>query len=397
MWHRVCFCVRVLEPIDGQPAVPRSWLRALVLPLIALTWLAVLVLIGWLLSHLTRTILLITLSGVLAFAFTPVANWLERWLPRAWSIAVAYFVGVSIVLGFGGYIIVTAVVQVVALVTDLPGYQQQAQNLFPQVAALLAPIGIGPDTLASLQQQAIATIEAAGTAIARESVGRIAEVFGSVVDFVLILILSVYMALDGSRLAHWLKTETPGRRTRARAQLLVALTSRVIGGYVRGVLTLAVLIGGLVGLGMGILGVPYAVLLGVLAFFMEFVPILGVFISGAASLVIALLYFREVLRPVLVLLYFVIVHIIEGDVVGPRIMGKAVGIHPATGLIALVAGTELFGVWGALFAAPVAGLLQAIAAAAWIELRAGAPRVIVETVAEEGATKLASSVDPRVG
>jgi predicted PurR-regulated permease PerM len=161
------------------------------------------------------------------------------------------------------------------------------------------------------------------------------------------------------------------------------VVNRVVGGYIRGVLTLALLIGVLVGLGLAILGVPYAVLLGVLAFFMEFVPVLGVFISGAASVVIAAVYFHELLRPLLVLAYFVVVHVIEGDVVGPRIMGKAVGIHPATGLIALVAGTEVFGIWGALFAAPLAGLLQAIAVAAWIEFRGGHPKEVLEAVADE--------------
>jgi predicted PurR-regulated permease PerM len=148
------------------------------------------------------------------------------------------------------------------------------------------------------------------------------------------------------------------------------------------------LIGVLVGIGMAALGLPYAVLLGVLAFFMEFVPILGVIISGAASVGIALVYFHDPLRPLLVLGYFILVHVIEGDVVGPRILGKAVGIHPATGLIALVAGTELFGVWGALFAAPVAGLVQAILTAAWIEFRGGRPHEVLEAVAAEAADSL---------
>jgi predicted PurR-regulated permease PerM len=94
-------------------------------------------------------------------------------------------------------------------------------------------------------------------------------------------------------------------------------------------------------------------------------------------------YFHELLRPLLVLAYFVIVHIIEGDVVGPRIMGKAVGIHPATGLIALVAGTEVFGIWGALFAAPLAGLIQAIVVAAWIEFRGGHPQEVLKAIADE--------------
>ena len=54
------------------------------------------------------------------------------------------------------------------------------------------------------------------------------------------------------------------------------------------------------------------------------------------------------------------VQIVEGDVVGPRIVGKAVGLHPIISLFALIAGAELFGVWGALFASPVAGVLQAL-------------------------------------
>src|SRR5579884_669874 len=109
---------------------------------------------------------------------------------------------------------------------------------------------------------------------------------------------------------------------------------------------------------------------------MEFIPVLGVFISGAAALLIAMLHFHDLVHPLIVLVYFVIVHIIEGDVVGPRIMGKAVGIHPATGLIALVAGTELFGIWGALFAAPVAGMIQAVITATWVELRGGNPKQV---------------------
>ena len=397
MWHLLCFAGRVIDP---RPVVPSGWVRALVLPLIVLAWLAVLVLAGWLLGHVTRTILLVVLSAVLAFALTPLATLLQRWMPRAWAIGVAYLIGVSVVLGFGAYVIATAVVQVSILVTDLPGYAQRAQAMLPRLEAFLAPLGIDPATLASLQQQAINELQAAGTTVARESVSRIAEVFGTLIDFVLVLILSIYLAADGARIAQWLKTETPRGRTRARARLLVAVVNRVVGGYIRGVLTLAVLIGALVGVGLGVLGVPYAVLLGVLAFFMEFVPILGVFISGAASVLIAIFAFQEVLRPLLVLAYFVVVHVIEGDLVGPRIMGRAVGIHPATGLIALVAGTELFGVWGALFAAPVAGLVQATLAAAWLEFRGGRPDEVLQTAVHEGAdraTGLASSADPRGG
>src|SRR5207237_1444102 len=82
-----------------------------------------------------------------------------------------------------------------------------------------------------------------------------------------------------------------------------------------------------VGVGMGVLGVRYALLLGVLAFFMEFVPVLGVMISGAVCVALAL--FQGWVLALIVGAYFVVVHVIEGDLIGPRIMGRAVGIHPA--------------------------------------------------------------------
>jgi predicted PurR-regulated permease PerM len=180
---------------------------------------------------------------------------------------------------------------------------------------------------------------------------------------------------------------------------MVAITNRVVGGYIRGVVILATLIGLMVGVGMAVLGVPYAVLLGVLAFFMEFIPVLGVFISGAAAVLVALVNYRELLRPAIVLAYFVLVHVIEGDVIGPRIMGRAVGIHPATGLIALVAGTEVFGIWGALFAAPLAGLLQAIVVAAWLEFRKGGAEELLEATqetAEEAEATAAERTEEQV-
>jgi len=364
-------------------AVPSAWVRALILPLVILAWLAVLVVGGWLVGHLTKTLLLVVLSGVLAFACTPLATRLARWMPRALALGLAYVLGLGVVVGFGAYVVGTTANQVVSLVTNLPAYAQQAQALQPRAEAVLAPLGVAPGTLGTLQQTAVTQLQATGTLVARESLARLADLVGTVIDLVLVVILSVYLAANGTRISHWLQTETPGGPTRDRARLLVAVVSRVVGGYIRGVLLLALLIGVLVGAGLAVLGVPYAVLLGVLAFFMEFIPVLGVFISGAAAVVIAIVHFQEVLRPLLVLIYFIVVHVIEGDVIGPRIMGKAVGIHPATGLIALVAGTELFGIWGALFAAPVAGLLQAILTAAWLEFRGGKPHEILQAMTRE--------------
>ena len=170
--------------------------------------------------------------------------------------------------------------------------------------------------------------------------------------------------IDGKRVTHWLRQNMP-RRQRGRMHFLLDTLQRVVGGYIRGQLFLCTLIGFLVGVGMQILSVPYALLLGVLAFILEFIPVLGTLVSGAICVLFALT--RGWLLAIIVLAYFVIVHIIEGDIVGPRVVGRVIGLHPVVSLVALLAGSELFGIWGVLFAAPVAGVIQAFLIAIWYE------------------------------
>ncbi len=356
----------------GDLPMPASWQRALYLPLIILAWLGVLVVGVWLLAHITKTILVLLLSGIVAFALTPLVSLLSRWMPRALAIAVAYALGFAMLLGLVALIVDTAANQVTSLVHDLPRYQLQLKRFEPQLIAALKPFGVTQAKLDHAQQQATSYIQGAGTTAATQSLDIVSGIVSTVIDLILILILSVYLTANGPKIAQRLRRETPGAQ-RWRTTMLLGIVNQVVGGYIRGTLTMALLIGVLVAGGMLILHVPYAILLGVLAFFMEFIPIIGVLVSGAVCVLIAL--FQGWVLALVVLAYFAVVHVIEGDVVGPRVMGKAVGIHPATALIALVAGSELFGIWGALFAAPLAGLLQAVGTSAWRELRGNSPQV----------------------
>jgi predicted PurR-regulated permease PerM len=351
--------------LDSSPApAAERWQRALALPLTILAWLAVLLVVGWLVAHVIQTVVLIVLGAILAFALAPLVSFFTRWIRRSYAIAIAYFLGIAVVVGLGTALVVTAAAQVINLVAALPLYVQEIRQVEPQIVDLLGPFGVTSATIRSASQQLLATLQPVGETLATGSVGVVRDVMGVVVDAVLTLMLSIYFTANGPRIADWLANDTPPAY-RGRARLLVGIVNHVIGGYIRGTLLMGLLIGVLVGGGLSILGVPYAVLLGVLAFFMEFVPVIGTLISGAVSVLVTLP--SGVPLALLVLGYFVVVHVLEGDIVGPRVVGRAVGIHPATSLIALLAGTELFGVWGALFASPVAGLLQAIVIAAWRE------------------------------
>ncbi len=126
------------------------------------------------------------------------------------------------------------------------------------------------------------------------------------------------------------------------------------------------------------LGVPYAALLGLTACLMAFVPVVGTLISGLLSAAAALACGPT--TALVVLAYFVIVHVVLDDIVAPRVVSRAVGIHPLVGLIALVAGAEALGVWGAFFAAPLAALLQAVVVAVWSSAIARGSSSVGDTV-----------------
>jgi len=372
-----------------MPSSSERWQRALYLPLAILAWLAVVVVVGWLLGYITKTIVMIALAGVLAFALTPLATLLARWMPRLIAIGLAYLLGVAVVVGLGAFVVATVTGQITVLVTNLPTYAQEMQAYEPRLIEWLGPFGVTPEAFKSTQDQVVGELETFGTDVARESVSRLAEVVGALIDVVLILILSIYFAANGPDFVAWLHAEAAADQQR-HVRFLVTVVNRVVGGYVRGTFTLATLIAIMVGVGLWLFGVPYAAMLGVLAFFMEFIPVLGVFITGAAAVFLALFQGWQI--ALVVLGYFVLAHIIEADVIGPRILGKAIGIHPAVGLVAFLAGTEMFGIWGALFAAPMAGLLQAAVTAAWLELRNGAPQEVADAVASRQQEKIEQHV-----
>jgi predicted PurR-regulated permease PerM len=243
--------------------------------------------------------------------------------------------------------------------------------------SLLASLGIDPAQLQNVRQ----TVTGNLSGLVGDIVPVLRGIFDFVVDVIVVAILSIYLLIDGSRAFRWLRENLPARQQK-RGYFLLDTLQTVVGGYIRGQLTLSLLIGVLVGAGMAIFRVPHPVLLGELAFLLAFIPVLGTFISGALCILLALtatnswvvaLTGQTWILAVIVLLYFVAMHFIESHIVGPRVVGHAVGLHPIISIAALVAGAELFGILGALFVVPFVGLMQAIIAWLWREWRASHP------------------------
>lgn len=129
-----------------------------------------------------------------------------------------------------------------------------------------------------------------------------------------------------------------------------------LGAWVRGQLVLMLFVGILAGVGYTIMGVNFGLALGAFAALAELVPMVGPYIGGAPAVLIALT--QSTTLALIVLVYIVIIQLIEGNLLVPRIMEKAVGVTPLTVIIGILIGSTLMGIGGALLAVPVAAAIQ---------------------------------------
>ncbi len=358
--------------VDTDTATESTWARRRDIPIAILAWIVLIAVILWMLGHVFNTVLIFIIASLLAYALYPAVKLLGRWMPRFFAILIVYIVVLTALVVVIYFLVNTTVSQVSALIVNVRALLTPAPH--EQVSPLVKTLerfGITQAQITAAGNQIIAQAEGLTTSV----VPLLTGIFNFILDTFVVAVLSIYLLVDGSRVTNWLRNNLPASQE-GRMRFFLNTLQRVVGGYIRGQLTLSALIGVLVGIDMTIFHVPYAVLLGVLAFVLEFIPVLGTLTSGAICVLVALS--QGWLIALLVLASFIVIHILEGDVIGPRIVGQAIGLHPAVSLIALIAGAELFGIVGALFASPVAGVIQALLIAIWSEWRAAHPEEFAE-------------------
>lgn len=370
------------------------WIRGRDIGITILIWILVIIVFFWLIGHFITTVLLFVIAALLAYALLPAVTLLQRRMPRILAVTIVYLLALAIIGGLGYLLFSTAISQLVTFIKDVPDLLKPSTPGHPSpIARFLSPLGITDAQINAAREQILNWLESSAGQIVNSALPILTSLASGVVDAIIVFILSVYLVVDGPRLYRWLSTAAP-RRHRMRVIFFLNTLRRTVGGYIRAQLFMCAFIGTLVGGGMAAFQVPYALLLGIMAFVLEFIPILGTIASGAACVLIAFAT-RGFVISALVLGYFVIVHVLEGEVVGPRVIGHVLGLHPVMAILALVAGTELFGIWGAVFAAPVVGLLQAIIISAWTEWRAAHPDQFQKTpVQEETPTRPLQEREP---
>jgi predicted PurR-regulated permease PerM len=243
-----------------------------------------------------------------------------------------------------------------AFVRQFDDLGSQAREGLDQALEWLAstPLGIEPGQAEDAVQRTIDDIASGGgTAQLVHGASLFAEV---VAGILLSLVLTFFIVHDGRGMWSWGVGLLPARH-RAQAERMGDRMWTAVSRYMVGVLVIATVDALLIGLALLIIGVPLVVPLAVLVFIGAFLPLVGAFITGALAALVALVAVGP-FAAIMVVLVITAIQQLEGDLLYPLIVGKAIALHPVTILLVLTAGTVLAGVVGAIIAVPVA-------AAAW--------------------------------
>src|SRR5215203_3623370 len=187
------------------------------------------------------------------------------------------------------------------------------------------------------------------------ALGLLTGLGGGIIGLITVLIISFYYLMEKSWIRRLVLLDS-APETRIRVSRIWDEVEQKVGDWLRGQLTLCLVIGGAATIGYALLGIKFWPLLGLWAGITEIIPILGPWLGGIPAVIIALTQGWE--KALLVIGFVVLLQLTENAVLVPRVMRGAVGLTPLTVFIAILAGTEFAGIPGALLAIPIAAVIQ---------------------------------------
>jgi predicted PurR-regulated permease PerM len=315
------------------------------------------------LDRVHLTLLLFVFSMLFAYAiYPPVRALTKRGVPVAIAGAIVYAVLFVLVVGAIAWLAPTVVAQATDLAQSYPHLLRSAQDQIanPRQSPLLnrfpAPVR---DNIAQHAGEAGAMIGKYANGIGASALGVVTGATQFVADFAIVLGLASLFIGDLPQIQHFALRLVP-QNARPGAISFMRDVDAVIGGFVRGQLAIAGAIAVLGTILLLVLGVPYALLLGILTAIINIIPIIGAFIALVPIAFVAFFTVGLVKMIIGVVVIFVIFQV-QQQVLTPIFVSKTVGVTPLVLFAALLLGSEAFGILGALLSIPVAGIARAAA------------------------------------
>lgn len=295
----------------------------------------------------------IVMAGILYYLINPVIDWLEKKkVPRTIGITIVFIIIIGLIVWGVAILIPLMQKQTMSFIENWPSYWKRANSEIDH--------WLRSDFLSQLQNQ----ISSANEDLVKSVTGQLNNMvnstfsgLGSVVGAVTNVLVAIitmpfilfYLLKDGKNLPEHLMKVVPDKMRHTTFKVLTDMNTQ-ISQYIRGQLTVAFFVAIMFMVGYGVIGLEYAVTLGILSGFLNLVPYLGSFLAMVPSIIIGLVTSPEML--VKVLIVFVIEQTIEGRIISPQILGSNLEIHPVTIIIVLLTAGKLFGIPGVILGIP---------------------------------------------
>jgi predicted PurR-regulated permease PerM len=324
----------------------------------------------WLLYKLRTLLLLLVISIFFSYLMAPIVNLFESpfyfrgreiKLPRAASIFAVYLAVGSVVFIVLQWMLPNLWDQMTQLTTNLPTYAKDASasinKTLTDANSWMRHLNLSRNVQDYMLEQTSHIAQSLLPWLQEKLLGLLTYL-QYLPWLILVPVISFFLLKDASSFGEAFVESMPNEKLKKRVRWMLLDMSKTIALYIRAQITSCVVVGTLVTIGLAIIGVPYTVVLGVMAALFEFVPLAGPFI---ASVIIVSLGASVSLKTALIAAIFLLVlRLIQDYVIYPRIIGEGIHMPPFLVIMAFLAGAEIAGLLGIFFSIPVVGLILVV-------------------------------------
>lgn len=326
------------------------------LAVMALTGIAVMYFLGPVLAPFI-------ISMVLAYLGDPLADKLEEWgLSRSLSVTVVFLVIFGVIAGLLLFVVPLLIHQLKLLIQLLPFWEEWLRvNLLPRIMEyidfdpVLLDLSELIKKLVGQWQKAGGLLAQLGLSFSRSSLA----IIGFAVNLFLVPVVTFYLLRDWGKMMADLRAMMP-RNVEPVVMGLVRECDEVLGAFLKGQLMVMAALGCIYSFGLTIIGLQFAVLIGMIAGLVSIIPYMGFVVGFAAAMIVAFFQFDSYTGMLMVAVVFMVGQALEGWLLTPWFVGDKIGLHPVAVIFALMAGGQLFGFVGMLIALPMAAIIMVL-------------------------------------
>ena len=339
---------------------------------------------AWVVNVLSSILIPLAIAGVIAYLLDPIVDWFQRkrGFKRQNAIILVFCIAVLLLLGTVASLMPSLITQVGKLTTEFPKKAKKFQenvssivnpantstNVLTKPGWFEAPQDWMKDVVVSNEKAREFTVNAVEkiSAWVLEQLKKVMSLFGFLAGLALVPVYVFYFLLEKRGIKRNWTDYLPVRESQVKEEIVFVLRSinDCLIVFFRGQVLVAMCVGVLLTFGFLLIGLEYAILLGVMAGLLGIIPYLGVALSIIPAFILAMIQFVPDdgwFKPILVLVWFAAVQAMEGLIISPKIIGDRVGLHPLTIIIAVMVGTTLLGgIMGGVLAIPLTAALRTL-------------------------------------